>query len=325
MPTRLGWNLLLLLGGIAFAAINTGNNLLYLLLGIGLATLALSWLAGGAALGQLRVEITPPEEAVAGEPTAFILTLRHAGRGGPSPLASFRARCDGLGPLAAELPPLRPGGSLVRFLPARLPRRGLHRLERATIETCEPFGLVRRRRRVPAAAEIVAYPAPAPIDAEPLAGDEGGEVASRRVGEGLELHQIRPYRFDDDSRHLDWRSTARLGEMMVKEFLEEGAERLTILFDPHAPVDDAPTRRRFETLVSQAAALVLRCGERRVPFRFVAPGREFRDVDPPGGHRPVLEYLGTVEPAVGAPAAFAPGIEHERGVVRLALAGGIAP
>ena len=45
MPTRLGWGLLLLLGGVAFAALNTGNNLLYLLVGLCLAAMAVSFVA----------------------------------------------------------------------------------------------------------------------------------------------------------------------------------------------------------------------------------------------------------------------------------------
>ena len=62
MPTRLGWTLLALLGGIAFAAINTGNNLLYLLVGIGLAALLVSGYAAGRGMAGVSVELSHPEE-----------------------------------------------------------------------------------------------------------------------------------------------------------------------------------------------------------------------------------------------------------------------
>ena len=110
---------------------------------------------------------------------------------------------------------------------------------------------------------------------------------------------------------------------MVKEFLEEGNERLVILFDPAVERLDDRDRERFEQRVSAAAGLVLRCGDRRTPFRFLAPDRDFRDVDPPGGHRPVLEYLAAVQPDLAPGAApFAPELDAVPGTVRLAARGG---
>jgi hypothetical protein len=78
-------------------------------------------------------------------------------------------------------------------------------------------------------------------------------------------------------------------------------------------------RRRFEGLVSQAAALVWRCVDARTPLRFIAPGREFQDLDPPGGHRPILEYLAEVTPTFGPVRPLSPDLETGPGVVRLEL------
>ena len=320
MPTRLGWGFLLLLGGISFAAVNTGNNLLYLLVGIGLATLGVSTLSGGRALRQLDAEVSAPEEILASEPTAFVLTLRnrHPRLGSPAVLARLRPPGPSLPPIAVA--PLIPGDAATRFLSARFPRRGLFSSGRLTLETTEPFGLVRRRRRLLPGGEFFVYPAPANLDAiyQEEAVGHRGDRSTRRIGEGLELHQIRPYQFDDDSRHIDWRASARLEQLMVKEFLEEGVERLTIAFDPGLPEDTPSGRRSFEREVSLAAALIYRCGARGVPFRFLAPEREFPMVDPPGGHRPVLEYLAVVGPEVRSEEwDFGPDLEGASGVVRL--------
>jgi uncharacterized protein (DUF58 family) len=107
---------------------------------------------------------------------------------------------------------------------------------------------------------------------------------------------------------------------MVKEFLEANAEHLLLVFDPAVDRLDPEIRTRFEEQVSLATAAVLRCAEERTPFRFLAPEREFSEVDPPGGHRPVLEYLATVEPRVApGEAAFAADLEGMPGVIRLGV------
>jgi uncharacterized protein (DUF58 family) len=325
MPTRLGWGLVLLLGGIGFAAVNTGNNLLYLMLGIGLAALGVSGLSAGRALAGLEAAVTAPQEILAREPTAFVLTLRNARSRAASPAVEARLQA------ASEntaVPRLAPGAAAIRFLPARFPRRGVYAAGRLTLGTTDPFGLVRRRRRVVPAGEFLVYPAPGSLERFDEEHPRRGraDTATRRVGEGLELHQIRAYRFDDDSRHIDWRASARLGELMLKEFLEEGVEHLVIVFDPRVPRRMPALGPRFEDTVSLAAALVYRCSERGIPYRFLAPGREFPMVDPPGGHRAVLEYLSTVEPEVDPSAApLAADLEDVPGVIRFQAIDAAAP
>ncbi len=319
MPTRLGWGFLLLLGGIAFAAINTGNNLLYLLVGICLAAMIISFAAGGRMLARLRGEVTAPDEILARDPTTLIVTLRNVHPRGASPAVEVRVRAEAIRFSPLRFAPLLPGASGTRFVAARFPRRGIVRGVRLTLRTSDPFGLVRRRRRLAAAGEFLIYPAPGRLaEPEERSGHRRGDMPARRVGEGLELHQIRPYRFEDDSRHIDWPATARLGELMVKEFLEEGADRLVIVFDPRVKRLDEPTLSSFEREVSRATALILRCGERRTPLGFIAPGREFPEIDLPGGHRPALEYLATILPVAGVrDAPLAPELRGMPGVVHL--------
>jgi len=280
--------------------------------------MAVSFVAGGRALGLLRAEVTFPEEILAADPTSLILTLHNPSSRRYSAAASARLRAGGQRLPGVRFGSLAPGGSATRFVPTRFPWRGLVRGVRLALETTDPFGLVRRRRHLRIRGEFFVYPAPSPPGEVDDLGRHGrGDLPARRIGEGIELHQIRRYQLEDESRHIDWRATARLGEVMVKEFLEERAEHLVIVFDPAVATLNAPTRSRFEQQVSLATALVIRCCERRTPLGFIAPDREFREIDPPGGHRPVLEYLATVQPAVGMAASLAPELEGMPGLVRL--------
>ena len=209
MPTRLGRTLLTLLGGIAFAAINTGNNLLYLLVGIGLAALLVSGFVAGRGLAGLALELSHPEEMVARERTSVVLTVRHTGRRGASPAVRCAIQVANAVLEPFSLPPVPAGDSLVRFIPATFPHRGRVRLDRVRLETSEPFGLVTRRRTctfgIEPSPEFLVYPAPSdPAAVDEALGGNSSDLISRRVGEGLELHQIRAARSDDDSLHLDW-------------------------------------------------------------------------------------------------------------------------
>jgi len=324
MPTRLGWGLLMLLGGIAFAALNTGNNLLYLLLGLCLAAMTLSALAGRRALSRVTLDLSYPEEILAGEPTAMVVLLGNPHARALSPGLSVRIGRRGA---MLGVPPLMPGASRTAFVRTEFPRRGLFRADAVQLTTCDPLGLIRRRRSLSIAGNYYVFPAPLALDAqEQSLAHQRGEAPTRRVGEGLELHQMRDYQWSDDSRHIDWRATARVDHLMVKDFLETNAEHLLLVFDPTVDRLTARVREIFEEQVSLATAAVLRCTEQRTGFRFLAPDQEFSEVDPPGGHRPVLEYLATVQPRVAPEAEpFAAELMGRPGVIRLGLPRQVTP
>ena len=320
MPTRLGWGLLLLLGGVTFAALNTGNNLLYLLVGLCLAAMAVSFVAGGRALKRLDVDVSYPEEILAGELSALILVLgnRHARLGSPSLEVRTEGAARGTN---LRVAPLEPGSSRTCFVPIQLLQRGLFPLGPVELTTSDPLGLTRRRRTIRPQGSYFVFPSPLPLaDPENALAHQHGDAPARRVGEGLELHQMRDYQWSDDARSIDWRATARTGHLMVKEFLEANSEHLLLIFDPTVEKLDEETRRRFEKQVSLATAAVLRCAEERTPFRFMAPDTELLEVDPPGGHRPALEYLATIMPRTAQGSApFAEDLDGLPGVIRLGL------
>jgi uncharacterized protein (DUF58 family) len=314
----------MLLGGIAFAALNTGNNLLYLLLGLCAAAMTLSAVAGRRALSRLTLDLSYPEEILAGEPTSMVVLLSNPHARALSPGVSVRI---GRRATPLEVPPLMPGASRTAFVRTEFPRRGLFRADSVQLTTCDPLGLMRRRRNLTTAGEYYVFPAPLPLGSPQQAlAHERGEAPTRRVGEGLELHQMRDYQFSDDSRHIDWRATARADHLIVKEFLETNTEHLLLVFDPTVERLDARVRERFEEQVSLATTAVLRCADERTGFRFLAPDCEFSEVDPPGGHRQVLEYLATVEPQL-APFAqpFAAELAGTPGVIHLGVPRQAAP
>ena len=85
-----------------------------------------------------------------------------------------------------------------------------------------------------------------------------GQTASFRRGFGHDLLLLRDYQPRDDLRHIDWKATARVRRLTVREFTAEDDRRITIVLDAQLPLDlDRENFRiRFESGVTQAASLV---------------------------------------------------------------------
>jgi len=82
-------------------------------------------------------------------------------------------------------------------------------------------------------------------------------AARRQPTAQLEFHGLRTFRAGDSPRHIHWRTTARRGELMVREFEDLPNDNLILLVDPWTPAIAAPgTNTDLERLLSLAATIV---------------------------------------------------------------------
>jgi uncharacterized protein (DUF58 family) len=155
----------------------------------------------------------------------------------------------------AEVPPLLPGGEAeVRASIVPL-RRGVLRLAGVTLAKPDPLGLFRSFAVAPAEQTVLILPRRYLLPPIALPGalkyQEGGVALASSVGRSEEFVALRDYRRGDPVRHIHWRSWAKAGKPIVKEFEDE-------FFVRHALVLDTFTRdpesERFEEAVSVAAS-----------------------------------------------------------------------
>src|SRR5438477_1168217 len=207
--TRLGRWYTALTIGIGFAAINTGNNLLFLVLGLLLASIVVSGVLSEQSLKGVRVERRLPANATAGQPALVGLLARNGKPRAPSFSLELRERggeVSGRGFLVL-LPAQQAAEVAYHFVPRR---RGLHRFEQLEVATRAPFGLFEKSRPLDAPAELVVFPRQvAPPEAASRALSREGERPEDRVGLGLEVHSLRDRRAGVDARTIHWRSSAR--------------------------------------------------------------------------------------------------------------------
>lgn len=78
-----------------------------------------------------------------------------------------------------------------------------------------------------------------------LVAQNGGETISRRKGFGVEFYQLRDYVAGDDVRYIDWKSTGRMGKMMMRECIELQKKRITVVLDCSASMGFGSTRSKF--------------------------------------------------------------------------------
>ncbi len=155
----------------------------------------------------------------------------------------------------AEVPPLPPRGeaeATVELLPLR---RGVLQLTGISLAQPDPLGLCRALKKIPAPQTVLILPKRYPLPSIALPGalryQEGGVALAANVGRSEEFVALRDYRHGDPLRHIHWRSWAKTGKPIVKEFADEFFVRHALVLDTF---DDEPNSEILEEAVSVAAS-----------------------------------------------------------------------
>ncbi|MCU1457674.1 MAG: hypothetical protein JWL73_1766 [Actinomycetia bacterium] len=143
----------------------------------------------------------------------------------------------------------------------RLPttRRGRFDLGPLTASSADPFGLAHRTWTAAPRTWIVIRPRVHPVDPPPVGpasrGAAADPVARTRHGTSNDdFSTLREYEVGDDLRHVHWRTSARLDELMVRQDETRRPEPATVLLDVRASAHDASS---FELAVEAAASIVV--------------------------------------------------------------------
>lgn len=155
----------------------------------------------------------------------------------------------------ALLPRCLPKASVDIELELQPKRRGVLEFESVVMAGADPLGLFRQVSLQPLKDKLLVLPRRYPIPHFALPGSmryqQGGVALAAAVGESEEFVSLREYRPGDPLRHIHWRSWARVGKPIVKEFQDEFFVRHALILDTF---DDLAYSDRFEEAVSVAAS-----------------------------------------------------------------------
>jgi len=217
-------------------------------------------------------------------------------------LVSLNRRLDVREQPVAEVPPR--GETEVR-VEAGARGRGHVRFRGVTLARTDPLGLVHALRHVPAPDTLLVLPRRYPLPPLALPGarryQPGGIALASSVGDSEEFMSLREYRPGDPLKRIHWRSSARVGRPVVREYQDEFFVRHGLVLDTFLPVGASEV---FEDAVSVAASFAasVRAQDSLLDLMFVGPEAYVFTAGRGVGHlERMLEVLADVRPCVDRP------------------------
>ena len=214
--------------GVGLAAVNTGNNLLYLFLGMLLSLIIISGVLSELTLARLRIRRHLPKHVFARRPVLVTLELTNLKKR----LPSFSVQVDDRLGLAAKAKrcfflKVNPQKTQSTSYRTEFARRGLYSSRPLVLRTRFPFSFFIKERKKDAADDqaFVVYPAINPLFMPPtVAPDRDGGFEQQAIGQGDEFFGLDEYRDGQSTRNIDWKRSAATDKLIVKEFTKEAGE-----------------------------------------------------------------------------------------------------
>ncbi len=256
-PAYSGWLMAVLALFFFGAATNTMAGWLYVISGLMAALMLLAAIWPVTNLRGLKLHRSPILPVSAGDAVTLELWIENQSRQ-PKTLILLQDELP---------PPFEPIRTAVEQIPAQsrycwtaslmAPQRGIYRWQQVNLRTAAPLGLFWRRQQQTLSAKAVVYPTVLRLTDCPLIDSLGRDSlrlnrdAARLATEGL-TRTLRPYRWGDSTKLIHWRSSARYGDLRVRELeTQSSGQDLIIGLDSEIVWN----RDWFEQAVIAAASL----------------------------------------------------------------------
>lgn len=236
--TAEGWCLAAVMLLIGLAALNTGAPLLYVMFSMMCSFFVLSAMMAGNTMRGLSVSRELPKVWQAGRPLSVKMTVTNG---------KLLTRSHGLRVLDRISADRPLGGAFFQSIPPRrepvteayeclFPKRGRYNPSRVDVATRFPFGLIERVLSIRTPGEILILPQTINLDRRlSERRSDFGDLESHRKGPGSGLYGLREYTADMSARDIHWRTSARRGELMVREYEAEERRQASVILDNRVP------------------------------------------------------------------------------------------
>ncbi|GAK58880.1 hypothetical protein U27_05855 [Candidatus Vecturithrix granuli] len=275
--TKAGWKFLGLTTIVGLAAVNTSNNLLYLVFGCMLSFITASGVLSELMLRKIRLERSFLRHIFAQQATPVSMAITNRKKYVPSfslLIEDFtqerhtEQRC--------YLLKIPAHSTETITYPVTFRQRGLHHPGKIRISTRFPFGFfLKSATFVEMDEDVLVYPRLEqlqPADLPQQASLLGDSWASKK-GRGTEVYSIREYVHGDESTRIHWKSTAKFAKLMTREFEEEQKKKVSLILDVSFPSKNTPGTfyQDVEHAITLAASYIMHFIKQDFQLQLITP------------------------------------------------------
>ena len=257
--TREGKLLFFVTLGIGFGAVNSGNNLLYLVLGVLLSLIMISGVLSENTLRGLTAVRHGAPVLTVGAAALVRIDLHNLKRRFASlsiEVSELLAPDSGAEQRRGFVLSCRPGEQVTTHLRLACERRGEVLSAGLRLTTRFPFGFFEKSRIIPVPGRYLVLPSSGLVGMPGLAPVVAGvDEQLARVGHGDEFYGLRDARPGDDARTIAWKVTARRDKLIVREFQRPAARRVVLVVANVVPRGVEEARSQVERAIAVAASL----------------------------------------------------------------------
>lgn len=246
------------------------------------------------ALGRTKVRVdaeVEPRRVVVGEPATGRIAVTNEAR---APMLPILVELQvGLSAARFVLPALAPGHAHEELFVVPTSRRGVIQVGPATTVQGDPLGLMRRTLTWTERTELFVHPhtvALEPLGAGLLRDLEGSTTEDISMSD-LAFHALREYQPGDDRRYIHWRSSAKAGRLLVRQFLDTRRSHVTVLIDTD-PEQYRSSETDVETAISVGSSIMVRAATDEQDWSVVCANQRISKSGPQLG----LDAMARVEP-----------------------------
>lgn len=278
-PTGRAVTFLFVAFALWLAANQTQVNWLYVTAALLAAVVPAAWLGGRGALRGLTAtrQLNDGDRfAPLHEGDTVTLTLTATASRRPLAQLTLTEACPLAPPgherarFTAFYPRLRPGQPLPLVYTVPVYQRGVYTFPPLAAQTGFPFGVFRQTATLAVQTAALVYPDVRTLAALDLLDRQpAAQITGTRAGTGNEVLGVRGYQPGDSPRHIHWRSVARTGRLVSKEFAEETQPGVSLVLDRYLPPDSAPHPKHnpFEWGVKAAVSIAAYARDRGYPLQ----------------------------------------------------------
>jgi uncharacterized protein (DUF58 family) len=251
---------------LGFSAVNTGNNLLYLIVSSLLAFMVVSGLLGVVNLRALSIALSVPGEVYAGQANCLHVNVTNRKRFLPSFLVTFH-----IGEASVFCAMIEGSEEAELRMPVTYNQRGRITLRYIVVSSPFPINFFVRKHTLPAEAQFVVFPTPRMAGADGWGTTKGGkgEYFLRQKGYEGEVAKIADYTGSEPLKLIHWRLSARHEQLKVKELMAAADEPviLDIAALPGLDIEERLSQATFlvNRFMREQRAVGLKLPDRVIP------------------------------------------------------------